>query len=204
MCGYVSFSINIMDKLVRNFIAKQNVIDSDLCDSIVEQSKEFKWETHTWYSHHDKVERSHEEKELDVCHGGNVPSLIQEQLFLHVNAVYKNYVDMLISELEHPNFNMIKYWSACRINRYPVGTCMRAHYDHIHSLFDGDRRGIPTISVIGALNDNFKGGNLIFWDDFEVTLDKGDVLLFPSNFMYPHRVEEVTEGERYTFVTWGS
>ena len=81
---------------------------------------------------------------------------------------------------------------------------MRPHYDHIHSLFDGQRRGIPVISVIGSLNDDFEGGELVFYDDFKVEMDKGDILLFPSNFMYPHRVEEVTKGERYTFVSWGS
>ena len=193
-----------MDKLIRNFIAKQNVIDSELCDKIVKQSQEFNWQKHTWYSHHDQVTHSHEEKELDVCHGGDVPDLIQEQLFMHINAVYKNYVQMLISELQFPDFNMIKYWSACRLNRYGEGTCMRAHYDHIHSLFDGERRGIPVISVIGSLNDDFEGGELVFYDDFKVEMDKGDILLFPSNFMYPHRVEEVTKGERYTFVSWGS
>lgn len=193
-----------MDKLIRNFIAKQNVIDSELCDKIVKQSQEFNWQKHTWYSHHDKVTHSHEEKELDVCHGGDVPDLIQEQLFMHINAVYKNYVEMLIKELQFPDFNMIKYWSACRFNRYGEGTCMRAHYDHIHSLFDGERRGIPVISVIGSLNDDFEGGELVFYDDFKVEMDKGDILLFPSNFMYPHRVEEVTKGERYTFVSWGS
>mgnify|MGYP001213588018 CR=1 FL=1 len=35
-------------------------------------------------------------------------------------------------------------------------------------------------------------------------LKKGDVVIFPSNFMYPHRVEKVTKGTRYSFVTWST
>ena len=39
------------------------------------------------------------------------------------------------------------------------------------------------------------------------TLDKsffktGDVLIFPSNFMYPHRVTEVKRGIRYSAISW--
>ena len=36
----------------------------------------------------------------------------------------------------------------------------------------------------------------------ESNLKKGDILLFPSTFLYPHRVEQVKKGTRYSFVTW--
>ena len=75
-----------MDKLIRNFIAKQNVIDSEL-HKIVKQSQEFNWQKHTWYSHHDQVTHSHEEKELDVCHGGDVPDLTGATFYAHQCSV---------------------------------------------------------------------------------------------------------------------
>ena len=28
------------------------------------------------------------------------------------------------------------------------------------------------------------------------------MILFPSCFMYPHEVTEVTKGERYSFISW--
>ena len=100
---------------------------------------------------------------------------------------------------------MIKYWSGVRLNRYSEGTLMRPHYDHIQSLFDGEKRGIPVLSIIGALNDctDYEGGAFKFWKDFEIKMNKGDILIFPSCYLYPHQVEEVTKGERYTFVSWG-
>jgi predicted 2-oxoglutarate/Fe(II)-dependent dioxygenase YbiX len=79
---------------------------------------------------------------------------------------------------------------------------MANHCDHIHSLFDGTHKGIPIISVIGVLNDNYKGGEFIMFDNMKIELKQGDVMLFPSNFLYPHRVEPVTEGTRYSFVSW--
>ena len=36
----------------------------------------------------------------------------------------------------------------------------------------------------------------------EIRLKTGDILMFPSNFMYPHEVTECTKGTRYSFVSW--
>ena len=89
-----------------------------------------------------------------------------------------------------------------RFNRYRTDTQMKLHCDHIHSMFDGQRKGIPTLTILGALNDNYKGGELVFWTDKVVELKAGEIMIFPSNFLYPHEVKLVTEGTRYSFVSW--
>ena len=43
--------------------------------------------------------------------------------------------------------------------------------------------------------------NFIF-SQYEIKIEAGDLLLFPSVFLYPHKVEPVTKGERYSFVSW--
>ena len=209
-----------MDVQLRNLIGKENIIDPELCDSIIEKSKEWEWQKHQWYSHHDEYSHSHKEKELDVVYGSSIPDVVQQQLMMHVNHIWKNYMSILPELLQHTQgsnsfngqedinvnpYNMIKYWSGVRLNRYSEGTLMRPHYDHIQSLFDGEKRGIPVLSIIGALNDctDYEGGAFKFWKDFEIEMNKGDILIFPSCYLYPHQVEEVTKGERYTFVSWG-
>ena len=57
------------------------------------------------------------------------------------------------------------------------------------------------------LNDNYKGGDLIFTDQKEkeikrLKLGKGSIVFFPSNFMYPHGIEPITKGTRYSIVAW--
>lgn len=91
--------------------------------------------------------------------------------------------------------------SAIRFNRYPEGTRLKLHYDHIHSVFDGNRKGIPVISVIGQLNDDYEGGEVVINKEV-IPLKQGDVLLFPSVFLYPHEILTVTKGERVSFVGW--
>ena len=79
---------------------------------------------------------------------------------------------------------------------------MAEHCDHISSLFDGNVKGIPMLSIVGQLNDDFDGGEFVMWRDKVIPFETGDVIIFPSNFMYPHRVEPVTKGDRYSYVSW--
>jgi predicted 2-oxoglutarate/Fe(II)-dependent dioxygenase YbiX len=54
-----------------------------------------------------------------------------------------------------------------------------------------------------TLNDNFIGGDFSFFNKgLQYKLEKGDALMFPSNFMYPHQIMEITEGTRYSIITW--
>ena len=80
---------------------------------------------------------------------------------------------------------------------------MQLHCDHVRDIFDGERKGVTIFSVVGALNDDYSGGELIMFDDYKIEINQGDVILFPSNFLYPHRVFPVTEGIRYSYVSWG-
>ena len=36
----------------------------------------------------------------------------------------------------------------------------------------------------------------------QLNKDKGSAVVFPSNFMFPHEVEKVTSGVRYSIMTW--
>ena len=68
-------------------------------------------------------------------------------------------------------------------------------------MFDGERKGIPILSVLGVLNDDYEGGEFYLVDE-KTNLSKGDIIIFPSNFMYPHKVEPVTKGIRYSYISW--
>ena len=68
-------------------------------------------------------------------------------------------------------------------------------------MFDGERKGIPILSVLGVLNYDYEGGEFVLIDE-KIDLSKGDIIIFPSNFMYPHKVEPVTKGIRYSYISW--
>jgi len=56
--------------------------------------------------------------------------------------------------------------------------------------------------MIGILNEDYDGGELVFFDDYKIKTKTGDLIIFPSCFLYPHAIEEVTKGTRYSFVSW--
>jgi predicted 2-oxoglutarate/Fe(II)-dependent dioxygenase YbiX len=63
------------------------------------------------------------------------------------------------------------------------------------------------LSIIINLNDSYKGGDLVFFDQKEketmkLKLGKGSIVFFPSNFMYPHSIQPITKGTRYSIVAW--
>ncbi len=80
--------------------------------------------------------------------------------------------------------------------KYKMGDFYKQHIDH----FIQDPR---TLSISIGLNDDYSGGEFSFWNgDVAFKLPKGAAVVFPSNFMYPHGVNQVTSGERFSMVTW--
>jgi hypothetical protein len=64
-----------------------------------------------------------------------------------------------------------------------------------------------TMSCILLLNNDYVGGNLCFRNpdgsgEFEVEVKPNRMIIWPSNFLYPHTVKPVTKGKRYSVVAW--
>lgn len=152
------------------------------------------WHQHGWYDPATRETASQPTKELFVRCLHDQPALLADCRAWVTEAIqaYVNDVrfESAITGVSNP-----------RLNRYPAGTMMRRHADHIHSLFDGDQKGIPALSLVAVLNDDYEGGRF-FVRDTDVDLKAGDILVFPSCFLYPHEVTEVTVGERLSFVSW--
>lgn len=85
---------------------------------------------------------------------------------------------------------------------YEKGGFYKVHMDH-HLKFP------RTLSVIIFLNNDYEGGELNFHDPHDhkkiyktIKPEPGKCVMWPSNFMYPHSVSEVTKGRRFTIVSW--
>lgn len=93
------------------------------------------------------------------------------------------------------NIHNLRYWEAFNFIRYEVGQHFMEHHDHGFSYN-------CTVSLVGYLNDDYKGGEIYFrLHNLDYKPKAGDVVLFPSNFMYPHQAKIVTEGTKYSLVT---
>lgn len=80
--------------------------------------------------------------------------------------------------------------------RYKTGGFYKEHTDSYN-------KRPRVISCSFAINDNYEGGEFAFFNKkIQYRLDKGDALMFPSTFTYPHQILPVTKGERYSIITW--
>ena len=187
---------NIKNLQLKNFIhIERGLIPKDTCRFVIDSIKNESWNSHLWST--DGTDFfSYPTKEIDVLEP--TPDL-EDILNPLISLSVKYYNDFIGSE----KVSQVTCFSPVRFNRYQKGQTMRIHCDHIKTLFEGEVKGIPVLSIIINFNDDYKGGDLIFWDDYKVDLGEGDVVVFPSLFLFPHRIEEVTENIRYSGVAWG-
>ena len=87
-----------------------------------------------------------------------------------------------------------------RVNKYEEGGFMSEHSDGIHHSH-GQQYGFPEASLLFFLNDGYEGGEFIVADTMYKP-KRNSAIIFPSNFMFPHSVNKIIKGTRYSIVTW--
>jgi len=172
-------------------------LPQDLCERACDQLDQAQWTQHAFYHSRDDRMVSYD-NELSISYDEiDEQAEINRRVWFAVERyILQDFVDF------HDWFNGWNGYTAVRFNRYDPTTQMRLHCDHIHSMFDGQRRGIPILTVLGALNRDYTGGELVMWGDHRIDLEPGAVVVFPSNFMFPHEVRPVITGRRYSYVSW--
>jgi hypothetical protein len=93
------------------------------------------------------------------------------------------------------NIGELRYWEATNYVKYGPGQHFQEHHDHGYSYN-------CVVSLVAYPNDDYEGGELHFrLQGITAKARAGDVFIFPSNFMYPHRAMPVTSGTKYSMVT---
>ena len=181
----------------------KGVYSKSLCKEVINGIETVEWTVHNFYN--SEVTR------LSPCH---LLSLGKQKGILNTdidNIPSKKQLDAKIQNLlNYYIFNDMKHmtwmqpcnnYTPYRLNKYEKSAYMGIHCDHISSIFDGEQKGIPILSILGVLNEDYKGGEL-FVCGKQIKLKTGDVVVFPSNFLYPHEVRTIKLGTRYSFASW--
>lgn len=182
------------DSKLKDFILKVKILRDEDCKKIINILETKKFDRHTWLNDNYEVS-SRDKNELEVFYTEKDKTLRTFFSGVTNNALhfYKRKVNPL---------DFAGSFCPTRINRYSSNQDMESHCDFIKSLFTGEQRGIPVVSIVGSLNDDFEGGRLIFNNDYDFELKTGEVVVFPSTFLYEHKVTAVSKGQRYSFVSW--
>ena len=185
-------------KTIEDYIYVENHIPVELCEKLIDECNKKEWKKHAWYSSYTDTSLSEETKELDV-----MPCTQEQQnkITPYLTKALEEYQIKYSWRGEKTQPPWLTKFSPIRFNKYEVGNTMRVHYDNIHDIFDGKKKGIPIVSIVGNLNEDYEGAEFMLRDK-EIKLKTGDILLFPSGIVYPHMVKETIKGVRYSFVSW--
>ena len=172
----------------------KNIVSNSLCDNII--STDFNYAESTYSNHEGLSKHSKERVKMDeiwIRKDNNFYNDLVECTKViskkYYEEVKKNKRDFVAHR--HTDF---------RVNKYEKGGFMSLHCDNIHHSH-GQKYGYPLATVLLFLNDDFKGGEFIV-SELQLNIKKGDAIIFPSNFMFPHEVKKVESGTRWSIVTW--
>jgi len=78
--------------------------------------------------------------------------------------------------------------------------------DHYIHHIDYHKSNPRHMSFSYILNDDYEGGDFEFHlaknEVLKIPAEKNSCIMFPSNFMFPHKVTEIKSGVRYVIVGW--
>jgi hypothetical protein len=92
--------------------------------------------------------------------------------------------------------------SLCRIHtgfhllKYDVGDNYKEHVD------DFGTGAFRRLSISLCLNDEYSGGEFEFFNSLKLNLKKNQAIVFPSSWLFSHKINPITNGVRRSIVTW--
>lgn len=122
--------------------------------------------------------------------------------------IVKNFVEkhleeaIKIYEEKFPNVSIAGGCSQIDFLKYPHNEYKAGYKFHVDMGYKVSER---QLSISVCLNNDFEGGEFVFDlpnQKKQYPQNVGDVLIFPSNFMFPHQVNQVIKGTRYALVGW--
>ena len=161
----------------------EKALSKDFCEYLI---KSIDWDK----SNTARVDRNNHE----IDKNARITNIYWEELLSPIGCVVQSYI---IEANKNWNYD-IRRLEKVQMSQYGIGGHYDWHIDSKEPVNDEQRK----LSISILLNDNFEGGGLEIHSnkDENVLKCQGDIVVFPS--FLQHRVLPVTDGTRYTAVSW--
>ena len=118
---------------------------------------------------------------------------------IQLQNLWQDIYDVKLSAVKDYSYHFrlaeLKYWEAFNFIKYGPNQHFQEHTDHGFSYN-------CVVSLVAYINDDYEGGELQFrLQGLNIKPKAGDLYIFPSNYMYPHRAMPVKSGTKYSIVT---
>lgn len=174
----------ILSDYIKNY---ENVLDDKLCDEIIKNSNNKKFDRATTGDGTRSKKR--------ICYSSPLDKKFEKNIYESVSKILKQYDNSFKYFTTGLSTEDTGYEHLLYIGKESGNYAM--HVDH----FDLQPR---VLSISFILNDNYDGGDFVFFEKnpFVVKKKKGSAVVFPSNFCFPHAVKPVSNGDRHSIITW--
>jgi len=179
--------------VLNQYVYRTNLIEPAQCKAILAKLDNVKFDKHEWVDRYDKPVASH----ASDLYMYLADEELRKEILPFITKALGQYLKY--HQLKDLSINRI---TNIRFNKYIEGTEMKQHIDNIPVTSNGEYSGVPILSVVGNLNQDYEGAELII-NEQEIPMTTGDLVVFPSTFLYPHGVSKATKGTRYSFAAWG-
>jgi len=166
-------------------------------EKVIEENKDewFKWseaqvgDFQTMKDYRDCVDFKVRKKDLEIN-----PKIFNSDLKNIYNEIDERLQKCLKDYCSKFNIAM-EYQEAVNFVRYGKDQHFAAHADHGFSY-------VCTVSSVMYLNDNYIGGELHFpFLNYTYIPQEGDIVFFPSTYLFMHAALPITAGTKYAAVT---
>jgi hypothetical protein len=131
-------------------------------------------------------------KKTDIMHDPSPASQKLQELW---QDLYDRKIVAVKDYCKRFNIGEMRYWEAMNFVKYGPGQHFQEHSDNGYSYN-------CVVSLVAYPNDDYTGGELEFrMQGIKVKPRAGDLFIFPSNYMYPHKSLPVESGTKNSIVT---
>mgnify|MGYP003129992945 CR=1 FL=1 len=174
-----------MKKLTDYIVTINNIINKKICEDIINSCSLKDFEI---------AESQSTDPRYRLCYIRRLNKTFESTFFEAVGKCLKTYSDL------HPYFST---GLTCEDTGYEqllyLGSDKGEYKEHVDHLDLFPR----VLSCSFVLNDNYEGGEFSFFNgEYIISPQQGTVIIFPSNFIFPHAVKPVSNGDRHAVITW--
>jgi hypothetical protein len=136
----------------------------------------------------------------------NNNSLTNVHWYNVLSKIFKIYFDKYVTD---NNFSVstrpFAFKNECDVTVLKYEAETEDHYD-VH-VDQGGMHNTRLMSFIFLLNNDYEGGEICFCDSdeserFTIQTKANRLVMWPSNFLFPHKIKKVVKGKRYSVVSW--
>lgn len=187
----LSFGVNLYE----NALSKDDCLRSiETLDSELAEGSSFSWENNNYPITTESTQSMRNAVDFEMSpenlgkNGEKNKKLyeIDRLLFKAIKRCIDDYCRLWDIEINYYEpLNFVKY-------SYP-NSYFKLHIDH-------SPINARTVSAVAYLNDDYKGGELRFprLDGLTIKPKAGDIVVFPSTYMYKHESKEILSGTKYS------